>query len=273
MTEQTNASTASRIAATALPTRRRAGLCALRLARRNGDGRAESRAIPTGGNSFTSTSRAPNASRRSRHFSAAAAAAPCSTGRCRTAANGSASASSRPWRRPESGRCRGRRSMRMVKAAAASCCMRAAAAMMCSKSDLPPRAATRSCRSTIARSWRRPWPAQSRLPGRLPALSRAASRSISRSPQARPGSTSTCAAAGRSARQKAPALAAVAEKHRLARITRHGELVAQRAQPAVAMGRATVPLPAGVVFASDRGGRRDAGAALSWVRCQSEKRR
>ncbi len=41
------------------------------------------------------------------------------------------------------------------------------------------------------------------------------------------------------------ALAAVAEKYRLARITRHGELVAQRAQPAVAMGRATVPLPAG----------------------------
>jgi 23S rRNA (uracil1939-C5)-methyltransferase len=40
-------------------------------------------------------------------------------------------------------------------------------------------------------------------------------------------------------------LAAVAEKYRLARITRHGELVAQRAQPAVAMGRAIVPLPAG----------------------------
>ena len=41
------------------------------------------------------------------------------------------------------------------------------------------------------------------------------------------------------------ALAAVAEKYRLARVTRHGELVAQRAQPVVAMGRATVPLPAG----------------------------
>jgi 23S rRNA (uracil1939-C5)-methyltransferase len=41
------------------------------------------------------------------------------------------------------------------------------------------------------------------------------------------------------------ALAAVAEKYRLARITRHGELVAQRAQPAVAMGKANVPLPAG----------------------------
>lgn len=41
------------------------------------------------------------------------------------------------------------------------------------------------------------------------------------------------------------ALAAVAEKCKLARITRHGELVAQQAQPAVAMGLATVPLPAG----------------------------
>ena len=41
------------------------------------------------------------------------------------------------------------------------------------------------------------------------------------------------------------ALAAVAERYKLARITRHGELVTQRAPPAVAMGRANVPLPAG----------------------------
>jgi 23S rRNA (uracil1939-C5)-methyltransferase len=41
------------------------------------------------------------------------------------------------------------------------------------------------------------------------------------------------------------ALAAVAERYKLARITRHGELVTQRAPPAVAMGRAAVPLPAG----------------------------
>lgn len=40
-------------------------------------------------------------------------------------------------------------------------------------------------------------------------------------------------------------LAAVAEKHRLARLTRHGELVIQRAAPTVKMGRATVILPAG----------------------------
>ncbi len=39
------------------------------------------------------------------------------------------------------------------------------------------------------------------------------------------------------------ALAGVAEKHRLARITRHGELVAQAAQPLLKIGRAQVPLP------------------------------
>jgi 23S rRNA (uracil1939-C5)-methyltransferase len=41
------------------------------------------------------------------------------------------------------------------------------------------------------------------------------------------------------------ALAGVAEKHRLARITRHGELVAQSAQPLLKIGRAHVPLPPG----------------------------
>ena len=41
------------------------------------------------------------------------------------------------------------------------------------------------------------------------------------------------------------ALAGVAEKHRFARITRHGELVAQAAQPLLKIGRARVPLPPG----------------------------
>jgi 23S rRNA (uracil1939-C5)-methyltransferase len=41
------------------------------------------------------------------------------------------------------------------------------------------------------------------------------------------------------------ALARVAETHRLARITRHGELVAQRAEPKVRIGRAAVALPPG----------------------------
>jgi 23S rRNA (uracil1939-C5)-methyltransferase len=41
------------------------------------------------------------------------------------------------------------------------------------------------------------------------------------------------------------ALARVAETHRLARITRHGELLAQRGAPTVRIGRATVALPPG----------------------------
>jgi 23S rRNA (uracil1939-C5)-methyltransferase len=38
-------------------------------------------------------------------------------------------------------------------------------------------------------------------------------------------------------------LAAIAEKHRLARLTRHGELVIQRVAPTIRIGRATVALP------------------------------
>jgi 23S rRNA (uracil1939-C5)-methyltransferase len=40
-------------------------------------------------------------------------------------------------------------------------------------------------------------------------------------------------------------LARIAETHRLARLTRHGELIAQRAQPLVTIGKARVPLPPG----------------------------
>lgn len=41
------------------------------------------------------------------------------------------------------------------------------------------------------------------------------------------------------------ALSRVAEQHRLARLTRHGELVLMRAQPAMTMGKATLTLPPG----------------------------
>jgi 23S rRNA (uracil1939-C5)-methyltransferase len=60
------------------------------------------------------------------------------------------------------------------------------------------------------------------------------------------------------------ALAAVAEKCGLARITRHGELVTQRAQPTVAMGRANVPLPAGSFLQATAAGEETlAGLVLS----------
>jgi 23S rRNA (uracil1939-C5)-methyltransferase len=41
------------------------------------------------------------------------------------------------------------------------------------------------------------------------------------------------------------ALAKLVETHKLTRLTRHGELVAQRAQPLLTVGRAQVPLPPG----------------------------
>ena len=45
--------------------------------------------------------------------------------------------------------------------------------------------------------------------------------------------------------ERLTALARVAETHNLARLTRHGELVAQRAPPLLQIGRAQVPLPPG----------------------------
>jgi len=44
---------------------------------------------------------------------------------------------------------------------------------------------------------------------------------------------------------RATALARVAAQHKLARLTRHGELVAQQTQPLLTIGRAQVPLPPG----------------------------
>ncbi len=45
--------------------------------------------------------------------------------------------------------------------------------------------------------------------------------------------------------ERIAALAQVAQTHRLARLTRHGELVAQRAAPSLATGRARIALPPG----------------------------
>jgi 23S rRNA (uracil1939-C5)-methyltransferase len=45
--------------------------------------------------------------------------------------------------------------------------------------------------------------------------------------------------------QRTTALARLVEKHKLARLTRHGELVAQGAQPLLKVGHAQVPLPPG----------------------------
>jgi len=54
--------------------------------------------------------------------------------------------------------------------------------------------------------------------------------------------------------QQTAALAELAESRRLARITRHGELIVQRAAPTVTMGRATVTLPPGAFLQATAAG-------------------
>ena len=54
--------------------------------------------------------------------------------------------------------------------------------------------------------------------------------------------------------QRSGTLARIAESRRLARLTRHGELIAQRAKPIVTMGRAKVSLPPGAFLQATREG-------------------
>jgi len=65
-------------------------------------------------------------------------------------------------------------------------------------------------------------------------------------------------------------LAQIAERHRLARVTRHGELVAQRAAPTVTMGRARVALPPGAFLQATTAGEA-ALAALVEEHCGKAK--
>ena len=62
-------------------------------------------------------------------------------------------------------------------------------------------------------------------------------------------------------------LAQVAERRRLARLTRHGEIVAQRAAPTVAIGRARVVLPPGAFLQATAAGEA-ALARLTGTHCE-----
>jgi 23S rRNA (uracil1939-C5)-methyltransferase len=53
---------------------------------------------------------------------------------------------------------------------------------------------------------------------------------------------------------RAGSLARIAEAHKLARLTRHGELIAQRAAPTVTMGRARLTLPPGAFLQATAAG-------------------
>ena len=66
--------------------------------------------------------------------------------------------------------------------------------------------------------------------------------------------------------ERLTALASVAETHNLARLTRHGELVAQRTQPVLQVGRVRVPLPPGAFLqATAEGEKTLARLALDYV--------
>jgi 23S rRNA (uracil1939-C5)-methyltransferase len=54
--------------------------------------------------------------------------------------------------------------------------------------------------------------------------------------------------------ERMAALARIAEQHGLSRLTRHGELAAQRAQPVLQVGRASVPLPPGAFLQATAAG-------------------
>jgi 23S rRNA (uracil1939-C5)-methyltransferase len=62
----------------------------------------------------------------------------------------------------------------------------------------------------------------------------------------------------------------IAEQHRLARLTRHGELVVQRAPPAIGIGKAEVILPPGSFLQATAAGE-EALAALVTERCGKAK--
>ncbi|MCC6780676.1 MAG: class I SAM-dependent RNA methyltransferase [Hyphomicrobiales bacterium] len=66
------------------------------------------------------------------------------------------------------------------------------------------------------------------------------------------------------------ALAEVATRHKLARLTRHGELVIQRAVPTVRMGRARVALPAGAFLQATAAGE-EVLAQLTLAHCRGAK--
>jgi 23S rRNA (uracil1939-C5)-methyltransferase len=66
------------------------------------------------------------------------------------------------------------------------------------------------------------------------------------------------------------ALAALAERRRLARLTRHGELLAQRASPGLAMGRARVLLPPGAFLQATAAGEAEL-ARLVLAHCAGAK--
>ena len=139
--------------------------------------------------------------------------------------------------------------------------MRGAAPTIFWRSDSQRRARTTSSPSTNARFWR---------PNLRAALPAAWAIAETLKPTGKPLDIQATATdtgldidvrgSGALNAQRLTALARVAEAHKLARLTRHGELVAQRAQPLLQVGRATGAAAARRIFAGDSGRRSNSGA-------------
>ena len=124
--------------------------------------------------------------------------------------------------------------------------MRGAAPTTCSKSASPRRARITSSPSTTARSWRPGSPAPFQPPGRSPDVLQVTEKPLDIQVTATDsGLDVDVRGSGKLTPERMAALARVAQAHKLARLTRHGEMVAQNAQPLITVGRAQVPLPPG----------------------------
>ena len=143
----------------------------------------------------------------------------------------------------------------MGKAAAAQCCTRGAATVTYWKSASPPRARITSSPSIAVRFLATASTALFLRPGRSPRSLKPADKPLDIQVTATDsGMDVDVRGSGPLSSGRTTQLAGVAEKHRLARITRHGELVAQASQPLMKIGRALVPLPPGAFLQATAAG-------------------
>ena len=155
-------------------------------------------------------------------------------------------------------------SMRMARAAAAPCSTRAAAPATCSRSGSRRCGRIRWWRSIAARCWRPASTARSRRPGRWRRRSSHARKPLDIQVTATDaGLDIDVRGSGPLTAARAAELAQIAERQRLARLTRHGELVAQRAVPTVSLGRARVALPPGAFLQATAAGEAALGALVT----------
>ena len=134
----------------------------------------------------------------------------------------------------------------MATAAAARCCMRGAAPTTCWKSGSRRRAPITSLPSTPARSWRQGLTGAIKTAWAIADVLKVTEKPLDiQATATNSGLDVDVRGSGKLTTERMAALARVAQTHKLARLTRHGELVVQNAQPLITVGRTKVPLPPG----------------------------